>query len=210
MFAIKEYDPTKPAYVFSPEEPELQIYVGGVFLRFTNGRLIIVPSPGAEQVIKHLSESKRDFIYTQDVKDPGVFVQLQQRVLAMCARKAHALDAMKVLDEMTFLVAAMTSREHSQLQRMGTEQVASILAAALPSAAAAFATPVDYAAEVRASQDEAMIEASLADQPDIAAELAEEAKPVIAPDSPYAAIMSQPEPEPLVPEEVEPPARSPF
>jgi hypothetical protein len=209
---MTEYDSEKPLYILYPDEPELQVYVGGKFIRFTNGRVIVLPGAGAELLMNRLKEtSQRDYIFAQDLTQPALFIELHRRALATASKKAHASDAMKVLDEAQMAVALMLSQERHQMKRMNTAEVAEILSHRMPSAAAAMLIPEVYEEDTRKKADEAMIAASLERQPETAMEFAAEPASVEAPapaiavdpDSAYAEVMAG-GPDSPPPEEDEP------
>ena len=116
------------AYVFSPEEPFLQIFVEGRLLKFNNGRLDtkggqfaltqhevqwFLNSPEAKRNLglDRLGNTQPRFVVWMDSMGPLAQAAplLMDRVLVTCGKKAWADNITKVQDDMRFTMAVMLS-----------------------------------------------------------------------------------------------------
>lgn len=116
------------AYVFSPEEPFLQIFVEGRLLKFNNGRLDtkggqfrltqhevqwFLNSPEATKSLgdDRLGQAQPRFVVWMDSMGPIAQAAplLMERVMMTCGRKAWADNITKVQDDMRFTMAVMLS-----------------------------------------------------------------------------------------------------
>ena len=122
---------TNHAYVFSPEEPFLQIFIEGRLLKFNNGRLDTkggqyALSQHEVQWFMNSQEATRSigrdgggnpqprFVVWMDSMGPLAQAAplLMERVMMTCGKKAWADNIVKVQDDMRFTMAVMLSDEH--------------------------------------------------------------------------------------------------
>jgi hypothetical protein len=196
--------------VLCPEEPELQIYVQGTFLRFTNGRLLIRDSvPGKEKILDLLGQSSYNLIICRHPIPTPVVMELTRRVSMASARKAAASDPVRVMNDAQLRLAFMTSTSQKDLPRMGVGEVAQALAQVMPQTVEA-SIPAQTFEEAtnKAADAQAIADGLAAIQNDDGAEEAD------VPSSPWAAVVAepdQPEPEVNEPQPIDnPPGVNPF
>jgi len=155
---------TNHAYVFSPEEPFLQIMVEGRLVAFNNGRLDtkggqfrltqhevqwFMSSPNATRDIGLDREGNHQPRFVVWMDSMGPIAQaaplLMERVMVTCGKKAWADNITKVTDDMRFTMAVMLSDDKG-VADIQPQPIAGLqaLANAMPAAVAETAKMLGY------------------------------------------------------------------